>query len=291
MGIIPGPLIPGPEPLRRRYGLFTAASGPVDLPDHGLGGGVRYIPVTCGEAHPYPIGCYQGEVGSPEGDSFNPDLADPSNEAVQPGVFGVVASMPCGSVGYTAPEFETKVRRRLANGEQGAAELALWTGLDPDGNGLDIPHLAETTDNVPQASDFSMDEVVAALEDWAYRVQGYGNVAYIHAPVVVAAHAADHGLVIDDGPLKRTPFGSIWIFGGGYPGTGAAGAAPPSGGTFLHITGQVQVWRSSEEWVAPMDQTMNRTNNQRLLVAVREYAIGFDCMNGRALFDPIGGAS
>jgi hypothetical protein len=63
------------------------------------------------------------------------------------------------------------------------------------------------------------------------------------------------------------------------------------GGAFLHITGQVQVWRSSSEFVYPADQTMNRTTNQRLLIAEREYAIGFDCFNGRAEFDPLGGVS
>jgi hypothetical protein len=207
------------------------------------------------------------------------------------GVFAVVASEECGSLGYTAPEFEAKVRRRLANGEQGAAELALWTGLDPDGNSLNIPHLAETTDTVTIADPLSIVHVVAGIEDWAYREQGYGYVAYIHAPVAVAAHAADAGLVVDDGPLKRTPYGSIWIFGGGYPGTGAAGIDPPAGGTYIHVTGQVQVWRSPEEHVYPANQTMDRTTNQRLLMAEREYAIGFDCMNGRALFDPLGGVS
>lgn len=289
MSIIPGPLIPGPEPLRRRYGLFTAASGPVDLPPHGRGGGVRYVPVTCGVAHPYPIECKPDGSGvqpPPEGKPVNSD-----NEEVPAGVFAVVASIECGSVGYTAAEFETKVRRRLANGEQGAAELALWTGLDPNGNVLGIPHLAETATDVPQSSDTFLDEVVGDLEDWAYRDQGYGNVAYIHAPVMVAAHAADHNLVVDDGPLKRTPFGSIWVFGGGYPRTGAGGAAPPAGGTFLHITGQVQVWRAPQEFVYPVDQTMDRTGNQRLLIAEREYAIGFDCMNGRALFDPLEGST
>lgn len=287
MGLHPGELIAGPEPIRRRYGLFTAASGPIDLPlPHGRGGGVRFIPVTCGEAHPYPIGCYGGLVEVPE----DGKPVDPSDMEFQTGVFSVVASEECGSLGYTAQEFEAKVRRRLDNGEQGAAELALWTGLDPEGNTLDIPHLDETTDTISVDS-LDIRSVVAGLEDWAYRAQGYGHVAYIHAPVAVAAWAADAGLVIQDGPLKITPYGSVWIFGGGYPGTGLDGAAPPEGGLNLHVTGQVQVWRSPEPFVYPVNQTMNRTTNQRLLLAEREYSISFDCMNGRALFEPLGGAS
>src|SRR5690606_39334186 len=65
----------------------------------------------------------------------------------------------------------------------------------------------------------------------------------------------------------------------------------PDGGAYLHVTGQVQVWRAPEPFVYPANQTMNRATNQRLLIAEREYAISFDCMNGRALFDPLGGVS
>lgn len=288
MAIAPAPLVAGPEPVARRYGLLTAASGPLDLPERGRGSGVRYVPVTCGGAHPYPIACYDGAVAGPIGDAFDPDLADPENELVETGVFGVVASLPCGSVGYTTAEFEEKIRRRLLNGEQGAAELALWTGLDPDGVSLDILSLDTDPATVTVLDPLSIVSAVAALEDYAYRDQGYGNVAYIHAPVSVAAYAADHGLVVDERNIKRTPFGSVWVFGGGYPGTGAAGAAPPAGGAYLHITGQIQVWRSPDILVYPVDQTMNRTTNQRFLVAVREFAIGFDCLNGRALFNPEG---
>lgn len=285
MALHPGDLIAGPEPLRRRYGLFDAANGPVDLSDHGRGGGVRFLPVTCGQAHPYRIGCYAGEVDSDE------KPVDPSDEEFQTGVFSVIATEECGSVGFTATEFQNKVLRRLSNGEQGAAELALWTGVDGDGDALDIPHLAEDPTTISVGNPLSIVHVVAALEDWAYRAQGYGHVAYIHAPVAVAAHAADAGLVIEDRPVKRTPYGSIWVFGGGYPGTGDGGAAAPDGGAYMHVTGQVQVWRSPEPFVYPPDQTMNRTTNQRLLVAEREYAISFDCMNGRALFDPLGDVS
>src|SRR5690606_41267912 len=63
-GIVPGPLITAPEPLGRRYGLLAGAAGPIDLPPHGAGGGVRYVPVTCGEAHSWPIECVEGAPGT-----------------------------------------------------------------------------------------------------------------------------------------------------------------------------------------------------------------------------------
>jgi len=286
MGIVPGPLVAAPEPLRRRYGLLTAASGPLDLPPHGQGGGVRYVPVSCGEAHPYPIGCYGGQVEVPEGGK----PVDSENVEVEAGPFMVVASIECGAVGYTGTEFEAKVRRRLANGEQGAVELALWTGEDPDGNTLDIASLSDTAETVTPDDDATLEGIVSALEAYAYQEQGYGSVAYIHAPVSVAAYAAEAMQIVQDGPLMRTPYGSIWVFGGGYPGTGAAGAPPSPGGAYLHVTGQVTVWRAPSEHVYPADQTMDRAHNQRLLVAEREFAVGFDCLNGRALFNPDLGA-
>lgn len=276
MGIIPGILVPPPEPLRRRYGLLTAASGPLDLPSpHGRGGGVRYAPVTCGSASPYPIGCYGGLVDQPAEDK----AGTPGDVEVDARPFMVVAAMECGAVGYTGPEFEERVQRRLLAGEQGAAELALWTGTDPGGNALNIQSLTSTEENLAAASydSASLPSVVAALEEYAYNTQGYGYVAFIHAPVSVASWAASHGdLAVRDGPLLRTPFGSIWVFGGGYPSDGG-----------IHITGQVTVWRSPDVFVFPADQTMNRVTNQRLLVAEREYAIAYDCLNGRAEFNPL----
>ena len=104
----------------------------------------------------------------------------------------------------------------------------------------------------------------------------------------VAAYAAAEYLVIDDGPVKRTPYGSIWVFGGGYPGTGDGGAAPPVGGAWIFVTGQTTVWRSPDVFVYPTDQTMDRATNQRRLLAERSYAIGFECLLGRTVFDPLG---
>ena len=288
MAIIPGLVVPAPEPLEERYGLFTAALGPVELPTHGRAGGVSYESVACGTARAYPIGCYDGQVEVPEGGK----TGEPNNATVEASPFIAIATLECGALGFTGTEFEAKVRRRLENGEQGAVEAALWTGLGLDGDGLEISSLSDTAEDVSAADEVSITGVVAALEDYAYRDQGYGSVAYIHAPVSVAAWAAEAGLIVPDGTgrgaRKRTPYGSVWVFGGGYPGTGEDGAAAPAGGAFIHITGQTTVWRSNDMHVFPADQTMNRTTNQRLLVAEREYAVSFDCFNGRAEFDPLG---
>lgn len=295
MSIIPGELIPGPEPIQRRYGLFTAANGPVDLPTpHGRGGGVRYVPVSCGEAHPYPIGCYTGESRPepgmiqwrPGGAPTKP--SDPDNGEVDTGVFAVIASIECGTVGYTAEEDTERVRRRLRNGEQGAVEYALWTGTDQAGRDLDILNLTDTAEDVFITDPDTLVELVSALEDYAYRENNYGYTAYIHAPVSVSAWAAEANLIVQDKRLQRTPYGSIWVFGGGYPGTGESASDAPTGGSYVHITGQIQVWASPDEFIYPVDQTMDKTRNQRLLIAEREYSVGFECFNGRAEFNPLG---
>lgn len=286
MAMFPGPLIPGPEPVASRRGLFTAASGPISLPEKGRGGGVRYIPVTCGDAHTYPIDCSGGVVLHPEKE------ADPQNPVVETGSFAVYASIECGAIGYSEREFEDQVIRRLLNGEQGAAEYGLWTGLGADGSSLGNENLVDSATLVINPDDSNIVAVLAALEDYAYRVQGYGNVAYIHAPVTVASWAASQHLVWEKSgdPRQYTPFGSIWVFGGGYPGTGPGHVAPPLGGAYLYVTGQTTVWRSDDIWTYPANQTMDRETNQRFLLSEREYAVGFDCFAGVALFDPLGGS-
>jgi hypothetical protein len=283
MAILPaGPIVPAPEPLRRRYGLLTAAAGPLDLPARGEGGGLRYVPLTCGTARGYGINCYDGQVASPA------KPLDTVPDTVEALPFLALATVACNAVGWTEEEYRQFARRRLASGEQGAVEQAFWNGLDFEDNPLEISTLSENAETITIHDDLDMIHIVAALEDYAYREQGYGYAAYIHAPVIASAYAAEANLIVQDGPIQRTPYGSVWVFGGGYPGTGAAGAAPPAGGTYLHITGQTTVWRSPEESVY---SAFDRETNQRMVVAERAYAVAYDCFNGRALFDPLGGVS
>lgn len=284
MALIPGPLIAGPEPLGRRYGLLSAASGPIDMETHAKGGGYRYVPVTCGTAHTYAVDCSGDQVVNLE------KSGDPENAEVDTGSFVVYASIECGSVGYTADEFRRKVERRLLTSEQGAAEYALWTGLAADGTPLGIPNFTDEGVTVSVPEDENFPSVVSALESYAYHTRGYGSVAYIHAPVSMAAYAARNLQIVKEGNLLKTPYGSVWVFGGGYPFTGPHGVAPPVGGAYMYITGQTTVWRSADVWTYPGDQTLDRATNQHFLLSEREYAIGFDCFAGAAAFNPLGGS-
>lgn len=264
--LIPGLVVPAPEPQRLRYGLFTAASGPLDLPAHGEGGGVRYVPDTCGEAYAYGITCYDGDTPAPS------KPLDGDNDEVQTGVFTVLSTLNCGAVGYTLEEYRAKVRRRLEGAEQAAVERSLWSGLDFQGNSLDIRGLDATAENIPAGYDPELiTDVVGALERYAYTLEGYGYQAYIHAPIEIAAFAAEASLVIPEGNRKVTPMGSVWVFG-----------AYPAGS--IIISGQTTVWRAND--IATYD-AFDQASNERLLVAERAYAVGFDCLAGRAEFDPL----
>lgn len=273
MAFIPAPNVPAPEPLRRRYGIFDAAAGPLPLPPHGEGGGVQYVPDTCGTGRLLGIDCY--EPGEAPVKPFDED-----DDLVQTGVFAVMASLTCTPVGYTMDELRAKVLRRLDGVSQAAVERALWSGLDFEGNALGIKHLmgagGEAVDIGGSYDPALITDVVAALERYAYFTQGYGYAAYIHAPIEVAALAAEAGLVHEErltggqSQRKVTPLGSIWNFG-----------AFPAGQ--IAVTGQTTIWRGDERVV----QSFERTDNQALLLAERAYSVSFDCFAGWAEFDPL----
>lgn len=266
MALIPAPVVPAPEPLRRRYGLFDAASGPIDLPSHGEGGGVRFVPTSCGTAYAYGVTCYQGEVAAPE------KPLDGDNDEVETGVFVALSTLNCGAVGYTQNEYRAKVRRRLEMNEQPAVERALWSGLDLEGNSLNIRSLTGEAEPVDPGFDPGLiTDVVGALERYAYTEQGYGGTAYLHAPVEVAAFAAEAGLVLPDGNRKVTPMGSVWAFG-----------AYPAGSVI--VTGQTTVWRSPEVQVY---NAFDNATNAVLMVAERAYSVAFECFAGEAEFNPL----
>lgn len=290
MTLIPREHVPAPAPGELRYGLFAVAPPSDTLSSHGAGGGVVYLPDFCGPARPYAVDC-------PPGEEKDFDLDDGETQGLP---FAVIASLLCGSVGFSTDEWNAKIRGRLTAGEQGAAEMALWTGrTEAGGDPLDIDafNTFGAATALTPGDDSSIVSVVAELENFAYLTADYGYRAVIHAPVSVSPYAADHGLVVDDGGVKRTPFGSRWVFGGGYPGTaedtndGDTAGTVPAGGTAIYVTGQVSVWRTPDVFVAPRDQLLDRATNQQYMLAERGYAVTYDCLLGEAIFTfPAGGS-
>lgn len=268
MALTPGLVVQAPERLRRRYGLFDAASGPLDLPNHGEAGGVRFVPVSCGRSLAYGVACYE------PGDAPVKPL-DGDAEEVATGVFVALATINCGAVGYTVPEYQAKVRRRLEGTEMASVEEAFWTGQDYQGNDLGILNLDTAAVSIGTGYDPGLiTDVLGALERYAYTENQYDGAAYIHAPVEVAAFAAEAGLILNDGQRKVTPLGSVWAFG-----------AYPSGE--IIVTGQTTVWRSSD---IAVHSSFENESNEVIAVAERAYSVAFECFAGRAEFNPLEGS-
>lgn len=252
MPITPATIVDAPQPLGRRYGLLLAAAGPIDLPR--TGGDITYEPTSCGTAHALDLACVDQE--DPVEKVF-----DEGDDWVEATTFVAYATWQCGSVG--AGDLDAKVRRRLMNGAQSAVEQHLGTVL------------ATAATTVAAPVDTSVRAVLGALEQWMYGggagEQGYGNVAYIHAPFRLASYLDHDGLITTDAQGRlRTRTGSVLVFGD-YPDDGS-----------MFITGQVAIWRSPDVSVSPREQVLNRTNNNYYMLAEQEWAVAYECSAGVA---------
>jgi len=259
--IAPPQVVPAPEPRGLRYGLLTAANGPLDLSVHGQAGGIVYEPVSCGFARSYATLCHTDARIANK--TFDPNETPITRES-----FVVYSSLACGSAGKTSTELEAKVRRRLANGEQSVVEAGMATILAAGAT----PVIAPGT---------TLADVVGELEQWLYGTDAtapadaqYGNVGYIHASPRIAAHAMNAALIVSDGSLLRTRMGTIWVFGGGYPDDGT-----------IYISGNVTVWRAPEVFVSPPQQILNKNTNQYHMIAEREYVVSYDCVAASATYN------
>lgn len=264
---LPPNVIAAPDPGPLRYGIFTPAVGPLPMPDRVRQSGVTYDPRGCGTPRGYPAECDETPLTKTFDDNIGEQVALP---------FVVYASLKCGSAGYAPGYLESKVREKLLAVEQAGVEEALWSGAiggvalanSPTFQGVGTTILTPVT---------GLAAGLGALEDYAAGLYGYRPI--IHAEARVAALAGAINLVEDDDPdgTLRTPLGSAWSFGGGYPGTSPAGVAPVAGHVWLYATGQVTLWRAEDIFVPPALQTMNRAQNQISLIAEREWLAAVDC--------------
>jgi hypothetical protein len=233
-----------PRPLR--YGLFAAVGALLPLTDHQAGGGLIYEPNTCGVAHSWPMDC---EDESPD-ESPAEKVFDEIPAFVEAEPFVVYGSSTCGSAGTTSAKSERRARQNLENGEQFEVESAMAAVL--------------ASQDVALGNEILVAGAVAELEQWLYGTAAYGREGFIHASPGVAALAAAEMQWVRDGSRYRTPYGTIWSVGGGYP-----------EGT-IFISGEARVWRSDIEVPDPI-QTFDRTTNQWFTIAERVYAVAVEC--------------
>jgi hypothetical protein len=264
-----------------RYGLFSAANGPFDMPDHGDVGGVQYLEEHCGQAHlmaaascsdpTVTIGTLDGCDGTAIGLPYQ-----------------VVAELKAGAFPYDAAEVERRARVRLADNAQYVAEQAFWGGnadvqaalLRPEINGgsgiLDIT----PTPGTPVTIEYG----VGLLED---ALAAYSYPGILHARPIVTPYLVERQMM----PLPQrqakglvgvqyTPMGNVWSFGRGYSGNkpNNDASAPAAGTAYIVATGAVTVWRDPRVFVNPPERAFDRAGNAWQTTAQQAYATTIDCV-------------
>lgn len=274
---IPPILIPKPTPsMPLRYGIFQAAIGPLDLPVHARNGGLRYNHTMCGEGFGYEIECVDDQNSKASAFELGMDLVT--------GVpFIVFATVTCGTVGFTYTEHEAAVVQRLKSVEQAVVEEVLSTGAVGQSPSL---LAADGIVTVAGAGDSAVN-IVSELERAMYcgsgvTVSNYGVPAYLHMAIPVFNQLKSDHLIEFDGTRWRTPIGTV-VSTGCYANNDPAGAAPADGVFWIYITGQTVIWRTSDDnlQIAPQEGSLDRTTNQYLMMAEREYVVTYEC-NGFA---------
>jgi hypothetical protein len=274
VAIIPAVPIAKPTPSAPlRYGLFQAAVGPLDLPTHARNGGLHYETAICGIGHGYEVECLvdlNSKSGFWTGNGTTTVLGAP---------FVVAATVQCGSAGYTYDEQRAFVLERLKGVEQSVVEQVFSTSTLGQSPGL-ITGDGITT--VTGAGD-TVVQVLSELERARYcgftgNLAQYGVPGYLHVAIPVLNALKEAHLVEFDGTRWRTPMGTV-VSAGCYANNDPAGAAPADGVFGMYLTGQTTVWRTADNdvQIAPVEGSLNRTTNQMLMLAEREYVVTYEC--------------
>lgn len=270
---IPPLLIEKPTPsLPLRYGLFQAAIGPLDLPVHARNGGLRYVHALCGEGFGYEIECIDDQDSKAA--TFGAGL-----ETVLGNPFMVLATVTCGTVGFTFEEQRAFVLERLRGVEQSMVEEIFSTSALGQSPGLAAADgIVTVTGNGSQPV-----AVLAELERARYCGFGantaqYGVPGVLHVAIPVFERLKMDHLIEFDGTRWRTAMGTI-VSTGCYANNDPAGVAPAEGTFWMYLTGQTTVWRTpdSQVQIAPVEGSLNRTTNQMLMLAEREYVVTYEC--------------
>jgi len=275
-----------------RSGLFLAASGPRTMPTHVVDVGAQWFSDACGSSRLYPAGCMEPP--------YTPYLLDEAGGMEYALPFNVYATTVCPPVGVSAADARDRVQRRLQKSEQRAVERAFWGGqalIDNPPPQIDTPVIKGLvqllSEEVPTGITLlagtaaTLTEAVSLLEQQAAD-SSYDGPLLLHARKRVAAYAGKNGLIksriSSDGEHQYTHGGSEWVFGNGYAGTSPDNATPPDATTeYLVITGQVHIWQGTVS-TSPPDQILDKTTNQRGMIAVRPYAIGVECFAAAVKF-------
>lgn len=268
---LPPAIIAPPTPPTVRNGLFVAATGPMPMLPHMQTTGAQWWSEACGSAHLYPPAC-----ATPPYPAFAYDTED-GLFTVYP--FVVYASVVCTPIAESEADARRKALERLRLGEQYAAEKALW------GGGEGVTGIFETLEGLGKVTHIpdsaTVVEAVSVLEQQAAASKYFGPL-FIHARPRMAAYLAKSQLIrpwhSGDAEHLYSHYGSEYVFGAGYSGEKWDGTDPSATAENMYITGRVMVWREETPFVSPPNQVLDKTTNQRGVLAVRAYAIGVECL-------------
>lgn len=263
-----------------RYGLFTAANGPFDLPQHGSIGGVQYLEEHCGQGHLLAAAsCSNPTILA----STALDACDGTAIGLP---FEVVAGLKAGAFPYDSAEVERRVRVRIGDNAQYVAEQAFW------GGNADVPSVIGTTGNGFTLSDVTptpgtavtLEYGVGLLED---ALSQYSYPGIFHCRPLLTPFLAERQLMplpqrADRGlsGLQYTPMGNVWSFGRGYSGNKPSNDAtvPAAGTAYIVATGATTVWRDPAVYVNPPERSFDRSGNAWQAIGQQAYAITIDCV-------------
>lgn len=203
--------------------------------------------------------------------------------------FTVYSFVDCGPIGANPREYDDRARSALEQGEERAVESVFWTGtVSTTGSPLISPHLAEDAQVLgpqgeisqlaasPVTTGAAVDvvEALGALE--GALASCYGGVGVIHVPRTAIAHMSSKGMIVRAGDHLETVAGNLVAAGSGYPGTSPAGTAPPGGQAWFYATGAISLRRGPIQ-ITDFEESVNKTENQLVLIAERTYVITWDC--------------
>ena len=278
-----------PQPLGARYGLLTAAAGPVLMPSKAQGGGITYYPTSCGFTRGYPIDCGPDDSpGDSPGDNFK--VFDPGTAFTEGDPFLLYSTLQCGSAGLGAmaddavATVDRRLRLRFDNGLSAGIEEAASVAFAASG----APELAPT-------NPADIVSVVGTLEQWLYGLrpvglqqgQGYGMRGYLHVTPTAFDYMKSEHLIepdINNRQIWVTPIGTV-VSPGAYTGALPGDAAAVDGTDALWITGQFTVWESPDTIQPDLRETFDRETNQWMALIERVFMVTWDCAIAAAPFN------
>jgi hypothetical protein len=252
---------PGPAHELQANGLFKAATGPLELPDKAIQGGLEFESPYCGLPDGYANACAPASKAASLVGGWTTVTGDP---------FWVLAGSECGFGTNASDDARTRevVLAKLYGGEQNRVEDIFSRGSVGQARGLANGGATALAASANIVVAFGLLESNFAT---TYGLPGMIHVPLIAEPITKASHLVEQGR---DG-VWYTPRGTKVVFGN-YAGLAPGGGAPAAGHTNIYITAPVTVWRG-EPIVSPWDASVNKTTNQILRFAERPYVVTYEC--------------